>query len=334
VTEFDHRRADLQSVVLRATGAQAVEATETVQSLWSGYGQIVRCHLAGGDAPSSVIVKHVRWPDQRDHPYGWTSDVSHERKLRSYQVETRWYQRYGPRCPAACRVPVCLAVEADDDNVIMVMEDLDASGFGGRSHRVNEWQLDACLAWLAEFHATFMGVRPEGLWETGTYWHLATRPDELAALEDGSLKAGASIIDRRLAASPYQTLVHGDAKLANFCFDDVGRRAAAVDFQYVGGGCGMKDVAYFVSSCFDEEECERLGPTLLDRYFELLRPAVARVDRAVDRAVDLDQLEDDWRSLYPVAWTDFYRFLKGWSPGHWKVHRYSERLAREVLQSL
>ena len=50
--------------------------------------------------------------------------------------------------------------------------------------------------------------------------------------------------------------------------------------------------------------------------------------------LDLDALECDWRALYPVAWTDFHRFLKGWSPGHWKINGYSERLARQVVASL
>ena len=30
----------------------------------------------------------------------------------------------------------------------------------------------------------------------------------------------------------------------------------------------------------------------------------------------------------------FYRFLKGWSPRHWKIHRYSERLAHQVIRRL
>ena len=62
----------------------------------------------------------------------------------------------------------------------------------------------------------------------------------------------------------------------------------------------------------------------------MLRDALARAGKELDFAA----LEQDWRELYPVAWTDFYRFLQGWSPGHWKLHRYSERLAREVLGSL
>lgn len=321
--------ADLEAVVVHATSARALLDTQIVQSLWSGYGHIMRCRLGGGTQPS-VIVKHVRWPDQRDHPYGWGSDHSHERKVHSYRVETAWYEGYAQECSDECRVPRCLALETRADEVIMVMEDLDASGFGGRRHQVNESELDACLSWLASFHATFMGERPEGLWATGTYWHLATRPDEFDALQDGPLKTAAPLIDRRLTNSPFQTFVHGDAKLANFCFSTDGRHAAAVDFQYVGGGCGMKDVAYSISSCLDEDDSERLGPGLLDRYFELLGNALHRSGNALDFAA----LEADWRALYAVAWTDFYRFLQGWSPGHWKLHRYSERLAREVLEDL
>lgn len=316
-------------MVLRSTGARAVTAIEVVQQLWSGYGQIVRCHLDDGNR-QSVIVKHVRWPDEIDHPRGWSTDRSHERKVRSYQVETAWYADVAELCPAdRCRVPACLAVETDGDEVLLILEDLDDAGFAGRSTRATLDEIDAGLAWLAGFHATFLGVSPVGLWPIGTYWHLDTRPDELAAMPDGPLKRAATAIDRRLTASPFQTLVHGDAKLANFCFSADGRRAAAVDFQYVGGGCGMKDVTYFIGSCLDEAACQRRAPALLDRYFVLLADALAETGSPVDRVA----LEADWRSLYAVAWTDFSRFLQGWSPGHGKLHAYSARLEREVLAS-
>ncbi|MFK8024262.1 MAG: phosphotransferase [Ilumatobacter sp.] len=320
---------DAQRLVLAATGAEEITSTQVVQSLWSGYGQIVRHQLDGGPS-STAIVKHVRWPDEREHPRGWNSDLSHERKLQSYRVETTWYDRYARLCDDTCRVPRCLALETRGDEVIIVLEDLDASGFAGRCRVVTEVELEACLSWLASFHATFMGDHPEDLWPTGTYWHLATRPDELAKLPDGPLKAAATTIDRRLNDSAFQTFVHGDAKLANFCFSPDGRHAAAVDFQYAGGGCGMKDVAYLISSCLDEDDSEAMAPDLLDRYFELLRDAIARRGKAID----LTALEEDWRALYPVAWADFTRFLRGWSPGHWKLHSYSERLVDEALESL
>ncbi len=175
-----------------------------------------------------------------------------------------------------------------------------------------------------------MGETPDSLWETGTYWHLATRPDELKALDDADLKVAAPALDRTLSTATYRTFVHGDAKLANFCFSETGDCVAALDFQYVGGGSGMKDVAYFIGSCLDEPACEAQESNLLDCYFATLRDALQR--RKPD--IDVSAVEAEWRTLFPVAWTDFHRFLKGWCPGHWKINGYSERLAREVISKL
>ncbi len=157
-----------------------------------------------------------------------------------------------------------------------------------------------------------------------------TRPDELMALDDEALKGAAAQIDHLLRTAHFQTFVHGDAKLANFCFPDNGEQVAAVDFQYVGGGCGMKDVAYFIGSCLYESDCERYEAVLLDYYFARLGEAL----KMRNSSIDIAAVEQEWRALYPLAWTDFHRFVKGWSPGHWKIHSYSERLAREVVAQL
>ena len=187
-----------------------------------------------------------------------------------------------------------------------------------------------CVRWLAAFHAQNLNLKPEGLWASGTYWHLETRPDELECLEDQALKNSAAAIDRTLKDCFFQTLVHGDAKLANFCFSLDGSEVAAVDFQYVGGGCGMKDLAYFVGSCFRDDESERMESTLLDFYFREIGGILADMGSEVSG----DQLETDWRPLYRVAWADFHRFMKGWSPGHWKLSDYSERVTCEVMEGL
>jgi hypothetical protein len=312
--------------IRRATGSDRIELDQTIQTLWSGYGSLDRYRLQGGRYPS-VVVKHVRLDHRKGHPRGWNSDRSHQRKLRSYQVETHWYQRWASRCVTACRVPRCLLVEHFRDEVIMVMEDLNASGFPARRDGIDPKGVATCLRWLANFHATFMGEEPQGLWPIGSYWHLATRPDELAAMEDGPLKEMAPAIDQSLNNAPFQTFIHGDAKLANFCFSADDNAVAAVDFQYVGGGCGMKDLAYFISSCYYDEDCERLQEELLALYFEALGQALAQHQPQIDAAA----VEAAWRPLYPVAWADFYRFLKGWSPGHWKIHGYSERIAEQVI---
>ncbi len=318
-----------QDFVCRATGAQDIFKIEDIQRLWSGYGMISRYGLTGCKRPS-VVVKHVRLLEQNVHPRGWNTDFSHQRKIRSYQVESTWYENLARRCDAGCRIPQCLALESSADEFLMVLEDLDASGFPLRKGTVTLDEIETCLAWLAHFHAEFLHQEPVGLWPVGTYWHLATRPDELAALDDQPLKRAAGRIDAILNRSPYQTLVHGDAKLANFCFARNGRQVAAVDFQYVGGGCGMKDVAYFIGSCLNEEECRRLEGQLLHSYFSCLNKALRQRQAAIDPLA----VEQEWRRLFPIAWTDFHRFVKGWSPGHWKINSYSESVARAVLTQL
>ena len=321
--------AHFEGAILAATGASSLRVAGEIQSLWSGYGKILRLTLEGS-SHRSVVAKHVRTPTGANHPRGWNSDASHQRKLRSYQVETAWYRDWRARCDTHCRVPHFLAAETRDDETLIVLEDLDAAGFPARRTQLGWGEIETCIAWLAQFHATFMAAEPSNLWEVGTYWHLDTRADELAALDDPQLKAAAGELDARLRGAAHQTLVHGDAKLANFCFSEDGQAVAAVDFQYVGGGCGMKDLAYFIGSCLDETECEKLESELLECYFRELRLALAK------HRPDLDAggVIAEWRGLYHLAWVDFHRFLKGWSPGHWKINSYSERLAREVLAAL
>lgn len=320
-----------RKIVLKASGAEGIEREELIQNLWSNYGEIYRYYLAGSRR-QSVVVKHVRLPDTGYHPRGWNTNLSHERKIRSYEIEMAWYTDYSSHCDDFCPVPRCLALKNRGEEVLMVLEDLNEVGFSVRKTTVSLNDMKACLSWLASFHITYLGVKPKNLWPEGAYWHLETRPDELKALEHKELKEMAPVIENLLKSSPWQTLIHGDAKLANFCFSASENRVAAVDFQYVGGGCGMKDVAYFIGSCLYENECDEYEEILLNHYFREIRSAVKRKKTDVD--VDVDALEENWRELYPVAWTDFHRFLKGWSPGHWKINSYSERMTRRVLNRL
>ncbi|NNF35364.1 MAG: DUF1679 domain-containing protein [Saprospiraceae bacterium] len=310
-----------KSIILERTEASSVIGKELIQELWSGYGKIMRVSLENARV-KSVVVKHVQVPDDNNHPRGWNTDIGHQRKLKSYQVETTWYKYYSKQSTA--RLPYCIAVESQNNEVLMVLEDLDVAGYPLRKRFVSWEEISSCLAWLAKFHASYLGKAPAGLWDIGTYWHLDTRPQELMSLEDQQLRAAAPFIDNKLNSCEYKTFVHGDAKLANFCFSEDGQ-VAGVDFQYVGGGCGMKDLAYFIGSCLSERECERLESQILDTYFEYLQNVLEERNEA---------LEMEWRSMYRVAWADFHRFIKGWSPGHWKINDYSERVTAEVINNL
>ncbi|GAX59115.1 acyl-coenzyme A synthetase/AMP-(fatty) acid ligase [Candidatus Scalindua japonica] len=222
---------NFQEITRKAVGTDIFKI-EDIQTLWSGYGKIMRYGLKEGKR-NSVVIKYVKLPDQGMHPRGWNTDLSHQRKIRSYQVETTWYRDWAKLCDDGCPVPQSLLLESSQDEFLMVLEDLDASGFPARKDSVTMIEMQVCLKWLANFHSIFMGREPAGLWPMGTYWHLDTRPDELEVLEDLDLKQASTLIDQKLRASPYQTFVHGDAKLANFCFSSDGQEVAAVDFQYV-----------------------------------------------------------------------------------------------------
>jgi thiamine kinase-like enzyme len=127
------------------------------------------------------------------------------------------------------------------------------------------------------------------------------------------LRRAAKPIDEKLNRASFQTLVHGDAKPANFCF---GRgKVAAVDFQYVGGGCGMKDLAYLCSG-----EDRRSTEKWLDTYFLALGELLPNGG----------QVAEEWRPLYPWAMADFHRFMDGWSPG-WRPRGYAAQLTDSVL---
>ena len=322
-------RREFKEALLQKTNASELREIEKIQDLWSGYGTIKRYALCGSEIPS-IIAKHVRPPSAQPHPRGWNSNLSHERKVTSYSVELEWYTKWSIQCSKGCYVPECYLAMKLGNEFFIALEDLDASGFSLRKSSVSLTEIKNCLKWLAHFHAAFLGKEPGKLWETGTYWHLDTRPDELAKLKDKQLRGAAKAIDEKLASTEFRTIVHGDAKLANFCFSKDHSRVAAVDFQYVGGGCGMKDVAYFIGSCLDEKDCEKYEAELLNYYFSVLQSSI--LSRKMD--IDVAALVRDWRELFPVAWADFHRFIKGWSPGHWKINSYSERITKSVIEAL
>jgi aminoglycoside phosphotransferase (APT) family kinase protein len=306
--------------VAKVAHASSARTRERIQSLWSGYGEILRVELHGA-AMETVIVKSVRPPARARAS---ATDAGHARKCRSYAVETAWYRTFAAQCDFACRVPRLHGSTGAKDAWLFVLEDLDAAGFAERRRDPDPAEIYACLSWLASFHARFLGVAPRGLWKTGTYWHLATRLEELAQIDDVALREAAPLLDQKLGAASFQTLVHGDAKPANFCFARDGGSVAAVDFQYVGGGCGMKDVAYLLSGG-SGRAAEATEARHLDTYFALLRAALA------DRAVDASALEREWRALYPLARADYHRFLAGWARDHFRRDAYAQDVSGNEL---
>lgn len=320
--------ADFKRYLLDVTKAKDCNESEVIQSLWSGYGKISRYVLI--DSPlKSVVVKHISPNLAKSHPRGWNTVHSYRRKVKSYEIETYWYKHWNQLCQPASKTPSFIGLFKNQTDKWIVMEDLN-SNFPLRKNHLKINEAEVCLKWLANFHAQFLGEKPKGLWKTGTYWHLKTRRDEFERIKNHDLKQKAHLIDEALNQCQYQTIVHGDAKVANFCFSKDCKKVAAVDFQYVGGGCGMKDVAYFLGSCLLDIEYHTNERELLNFYFAALEKAV----KFNKPEINTDKLIAEWRRLYPFASADFTRFLLGWMPSHEKINTYSSATLNTVLNQL
>lgn len=286
-----------------------------IQSLWSGYGTC--CRFYSAQRKQSLVAKVIMPRIDATHPRGWQSSHSHQRKLRSYNVESHFYRHYQPMLSDGCYAPQLIASESAGDQQLLILEDLTPAGFPDTMLKMTPEQTHVVLRWLANYHARFMHTHDSALWKSGGYWHLGTRQQEWEIMEEGELKQKAKAIDTYLSDCRFKSLVHGDAKIANFCFSTSGDRCAAVDFQYCGHGIGVIDVAYFLGSALSESELIEHTDDLLDAYFCYLREALL----STPFVIETDAIIAEWRQAYPVACADFCRFLTGWSPQHAKLNR-------------
>lgn len=322
---------DSLQLLKKVYATENVVKIDDIQSLWSGYGMIRRFRVEGEGDKHQVVVKHVSFSEKTDsHPRGWNTKNSHLRKVRSYQVENNFYEHYSKLCSAICRIPMFIYCESTTDGSCLILEDLNPAGFDERKSVGTIDEVKDCLRWLAHFHTVFLGVEPAQLWQQGSYWHLDTRPDEFYEMQDVGLKKYAREIDSELKHATYKTIIHGDAKLANFCFSSAKEKVAAVDFQYVGGGVGVTDVAYFLGSCLTSDELEKHEVDLLKYYFDELTTSVEKEFSNIDA----NALEAEWRRLYNWAIADFNRFLNGWAPDHAKINPYNLTRTNKVLDEL
>jgi len=309
-------------------GDRSIELHEQIQSLWSGYGQVVRvfspkhnCHY---------VVKVIGTQQPQNHPRGWNSSKGHLRKVRSYEVETAFYQHYAEQTNSACKVPKLIAHTQTDFGRLLVLEDLDDAGFAVRKDEASATTLPLAVKWLAHFHALFMTKSADALWPIGTYWHLNTREDEWNKMADGPLKQHAREIAEQLNSAQFQTLVHGDAKFQNLCFHLDGTAVAAVDFQYVGQGAGVKDLVCLLAGCLTDEALFELHEQTVASYLTELKSALSEYQPNLDAGA----ICQEYQRLIPLAWADLHRFLLGWNPDSWKVTPFMERMSEHAINTM
>ncbi|MGI2258206.1 phosphotransferase [Shewanella sp. GXUN23E] len=317
-----------------------IDFVESIQSLWRGYGELFRIRLDG--LPLCVKFIHTN----RSHD----STFDQQRKALSYQVEINWYRQSSARIWLNLpRIPECYDVINTDAGVFILMQDLKSTGYRFQSAYNDIEFAKNTIEWLAIFHACFMldtkmtplpGLSaplalveaefshwPCGIWRCGSYWHLATRPEEFHRTQ-GILKHYAALWDNQLNQARFQTIIHGDAKAENFGINHA-NQVAGVDFQYVGAGCGIRDVSYFLDSILSEQGLQQHASTLVEHYLKVLTAQLR--DHFSDE--QLAALAGEYRQLFAVSWADFQRFLAGWQDPVARISNYSKcQIQQSILQ--
>lgn len=291
-----------------------IEIGDTLTSLWSGCGCIIECTL--DDRP--CVIKAIKIPSRIHHPKIKQSEFALKRKQQSYEVEYNFYKHYSSLLPNKAKSIECVSAINNVNEYALVFKNFTKHGFA----QASSLHIKAVLTWLAHFHAFNFNKPATGLWQQGNYWHLSTRPDEFNKLDEApdkksDIKSAAHKIDQRLSSCDYSTLIHGDAKLANFAASEPGE-ILGYDFQYVGAGVGVTDVMYFMTSCFNDEELHKYADVHLAYYFSQFKSAL----NVYQPTINADDVIAKWQALWPITWADFYRFLAGWSPDHFKINSY------------
>lgn len=211
-----------------------------------------------------------------------------------------------------------------------------------------------CKPPLEHFKQEKTTVLGEGIWLNGGYTYLATRGDEygdLCASDSEWREALCSPLTHvegqptvaELAAgflapradgsegviSEYETLIHGDVKSENLFTTVKGDRVAFFDFQYVGLGLGVCDLAKLFTCSLPRrmlsgENGDKLkmgkGEEKMLRYY------LEKLKEVSGKKYEWDAFVRHWET----ALVDWLRFQASW--GFWGNTEWLEEKVRSILK--
>ena len=278
----------------------------SIARLWGGMGHVYRIETNNN---VTFVLKFMNPRVTTASGRNGKPSIGDQRKLDSYVIEAEFYQNYSKDLlKQGVGLARCLHVEHDLGKTILCLSHLE--------NAPDNNYYESVIEWLAHFHATTWQRDCPTLQSVGTYWHLDTRPQEWQGMADkgweGRLKQAAPAVDRWLKETPIQSWVHGDVKDANVMWD--GNKVAMCDFQYVGRGCPLKDLCYFLCSSGVADDKQ-----LVDLYFEKL---CGKLKEPPSRR--------DFDAALELSYCDYLRFMCGW--GQWgsditeRVKRVLDRL--------
>lgn len=204
----------------------------------------------------------------------------------------------------------------------------------------------------------------KNVWLNGGYTYLSTRRKEYSSLvkddsewSDAFCEPFSSSINQGLSTAemaalaltprgrPIESLIHGDVKSENLFTTESGADVAFFDFQYVGLGLGVCDLAKLftcsvpldmllqstgTNQVYGDELPESLPmgsgeKALLERYRDSLLRGKSTANEDVERSYDWDTFVRHWET----ALVDWCRFQASW--GFWGNTEWLEARVRFIL---
>src|ERR1700689_1848870 len=245
-----------------------------------GQGQVANCYRVSvtHDAGRTSVIAKVPSNDEVSR--------STAALQRLYLREVSFYQHLAPLITT--RTPRCHFAERDEsDNFLLLLEDLSPSAVVDQFVGISLGTARAGLAALAGLHGPTHARSDlqDAAWLRGVSDELgplyeAVVPvlfDQFIERYDGrvdvELRSIVLALRDRLAlfsgyATPFPCVTHGDFRTDNLLIDacDGTVALAVVDWQTVGVGSPLLDVAYFLTTSLSPEDCARYEFELLDYY--------------------------------------------------------------------
>jgi hypothetical protein len=264
-----------------------------------GSGQVANCHRLTMTASDGTHVHVIAKSPSLDEVSRSTAAMQH-----LYLRETSFYRELADSITT--RTPECFFVERnEDDDFLILLEDMsparDVDQFDGLDLEMAKRGLEQ----LAGLHGPTTGRADvhDAAWLGGVAQNLKPLYDAvLPALFQGFLERYVDDIDQATtdfvaylgehlgAFTNYEVyapcVTHGDFRTDNLLFDAKGGEVplCVVDWQTIGVGSQMLDVAYFLTTSLTTDERERHEDELLDYYLEQLSTHGVELPRDVARS--------------------------------------------------
>ena len=247
---------------------------------------------SGFSGPASIVAKCPSQDEASRHI---------AKLVRNYELEISWYRDLAAESGVNC--PACYHAEIADNGIdfALLLADVAPAGQGDQLAGASETDLLAAIDELAILHAAYWNspkldqlawlgygsankelVRQmlPGLY-AGFRERYAGRLSEVILQMGDRLAAG---IGQYLDHEPHAlTIVHGDYRLDNLLFAP-DARAIIVDWQTVGRGSGLADLAYLIGTSIADPAARAEGEEAwLNHYLHRLAEHGAKADATAAR---------------------------------------------------